>query len=270
MKSMTYEEASLFELRFWLQVLGDHARFILNALSPEEREEGSRAESFIRSFDAMLETARAEPPAQTILELNRSAYRNGQDIRFFKLHLLQRHLAGNIKINLPPTFLNHMVNEVEEALSVFHYLQESQIPPRQEALHHHLVWLQDAFGHSAAISAELDPVEKKLKHASEAFTKQFEAFYLKAVELAGYTRTGLRQFPALQRFNKQVELEMLLFTKFLEELEEMRLTKEVLGALMPLMADHMAREECYYLTKLSWVSEVQPPDCDPGKPRVET
>jgi hypothetical protein len=50
----------------------------------------------------------------------------------------------------------------------------------------------------------------------------------------------------------------------------MRLTKELLGTLLPLMADHMAREECYYITKLSWVSDVAPPGCDPGKPRTES
>jgi hypothetical protein len=90
------------------------------------------------------------------------------------------------------------------------------------------------------------------------------------VELAGYTRTGLRTFPALERFTKQAELEMALFMEFLTELKELGLTKELLGTLMPLMADHMAREECYYLTKLSWVSAIKPPNCDPGKPRVES
>lgn len=266
----TYEEASEFELRFWLQVLGDHARFIHGALAQEEKEELDRAARYIQAFDGLLSLTRSDSSVPSLVELNKAAYQNAQDIRFFKLHLLQRHLAGTIKINLPPTFLNHMVNEAEEALSVMHYLQAGQIPPQQEAIHHHLVWLQDAFGHSAAISAEVDPAEKGVKETSEAFTKQFEAFYLKAIELAGYMRTGLRQFPALRRFNKQVELEMLIFGKFLDELKEMRLTKELLGTLLPLMADHMAREECYYLTKLSWVSEVAPPDCDPGKPRTES
>jgi len=266
----TYEEASEFELRFWLQVLGDHARFIHGALAQEEKEELDRAARYIQAFDGLLSLTRSDSSAPSLVELNKAAYQNAQDIRFFKLHLLQRHLAGTIKINLPPTFLNHMVNEAEEALSVMQYLQAGQIPPQQEAIHHHLVWLQDAFGHSAAISAEVDPAEKGVKETSEAFTKQFEAFYLKAIELAGYMRTGLRQFPALRRFNKQVELEMLIFTKFLDELKEMRLTKELLGTLLPLMADHMAREECYYLTKLSWVSEVAPPECDPGKPRTES
>jgi hypothetical protein len=125
-------------------------------------------------------------------------------------------------------------------------------------------------GGPCQIYSRIALVEKELKKLSDGFTKHFEEFYLKAVELAGYTRTGLRNFPALNRFNNQVELEMILFREFLKELEEMGLTREMLGTLMPLMADHMAREECYYLTKLSWVSGVNPPNCDPAKPRVES
>ncbi|SDN71417.1 protein of unknown function [Paenibacillus sp. yr247] len=270
MKYTSLEAATLFELRFWLQILGDHARFIHGSLTADEREELTRAEMFIQSFDSMLESVRAESTVYSIYELNKAAFQKGQELRFFKLHLLKRHLSGKIKINLPPTFLNHMVNEVEEALSIFQSLQAGQIPPLQDPLHHHLVWLQDAFGHAASVSCRLDLVEKRLKEKSNKFTKHFEEFYLKAVELAGYTRTGLRNFPALNWFNKEVELEMLLFMEFLKELEEMGLTREILGTLMPLMADHMAREECYYLTKLSWVSEVNHLNCDPTKPRVES
>nr|WP_318153098.1 DUF2935 domain-containing protein [Metabacillus arenae] len=77
-------------------------------------------------------------------------------------------------------------------------------------------------------------------------------------------------FPALSRFHNHVELEMTVFKAFLRELEEMGLTKEILGVLTPLMADHMAREECYYLTKLAeTTAEVKMPDCDPAKPRTQ-
>ncbi|NIK15192.1 hypothetical protein BDD39_001702 [Saccharococcus thermophilus] len=50
----------------------------------------------------------------------------------------------------------------------------------------------------------------------------------------------------------------------------MELNKEVLGVLTPLMADHMAREECYYLQKLAeTTNDVKQPACDPTKPRTE-
>ncbi len=50
----------------------------------------------------------------------------------------------------------------------------------------------------------------------------------------------------------------------------MELNQEVLGVLSPLMADHMAHEECYYLQKLEETTgEVKPPACDPAKPRTQ-
>lgn len=64
-------------------------------------------------------------------------------------------------------------------------------------------------------------------------------------------------------------MEMKLFQIFLHELEEMRMNNELLGVLTPLMADHMSREECYYLMKLSEVSDVKTPDCYPTRPRNE-
>ena len=45
--------------------------------------------------------------------------------------------------------------------------------------------------------------------------------------------------------------------------------KEILGTLSPLMADHMFREECYYLTKLAMVAGTKNPTCDPTKLRTE-
>lgn len=264
-----FETASLFENRFWLQVLGDHARFIHGALAPEEQEEIRRADMFIRAFDRLLESARTGPQGQNLQNLNAAAFQTAQELRSFKLHLLRRQLSGKIKIDMTATFLSHMVNEAEEGLSVMQFLQAGQIPPLQDALHQHLVWLQDAYGHAAGISSALDWMEKREKEISDGFEKHFEQFYLKAVELAGYTRTGLQHFPALDRFNRQAELEMLLFSEFLKELMELGLTRELLGMVMPLLADHMLREECYYLTKLSWVSAAKDPHCDPGKPRVE-
>jgi hypothetical protein len=62
---------------------------------------------------------------------------------------------------------------------------------------------------------------------------------------------------------------MKLFMNFLEEIEEMELSKEALGSFAPLMADHMMREECYYLTKLAGASKLSKPSCDPTKPRLK-
>lgn len=269
MEREQYAAVVLFEHRFWLQVLGDHARFIHHSLSPDEQLEISRAKCFMQNFDQLLEMSRQNISFPEIDKLNAMAYRKMQELRAFKLHLLKRHLTEKIGLLLPPTFINHMVNEVEDAIRVTSHLLRGELPPKPSPIELHLLWLQDAIGHAGAIHDNLDPTESKLREKGHAFTHQFKDYYLKSVEFAGYLRTNLDQFPALSRLNKEVELEMHLFLEFLRELEEMRMTNVALGVLTPLMADHMAREELYYLMKLSQVSEVCGAPGDPTKPRTE-
>ncbi|WP_332690763.1 DUF2935 domain-containing protein [Halalkalibacter lacteus] len=260
---------ALFEHRFWLQVLGDHARFIRDSLSPMETEFVQTAVQFIDTFDSLLETSRQNVTTAQLQQLTEQANEQARAIRSFKLDIIRKHLIGNVTIQLSPTFINHMVNEVDEYLRILSYLLENKEPPICHPLHHHLVWLLDAAGHAGGITASLDLVEKQLQNKSEAFTERFEQFYIKAVEMAGYIRSNVDQFPALNRFNENVKLELLLFKTFLNELEELEMTNKLLGTLDQLMADHMAREECYYLIKLTKASGLEQPNCDPTKPRSE-
>ncbi|WP_078553184.1 DUF2935 domain-containing protein [Bacillus alkalicellulosilyticus] len=265
----SFEQTAVFEHQFWLQVLGDHARFIYDTLSPRETDKIEKAYSFIKLFDQLLEQSRQPLSTAELQRLSEKAEQSAKEIRQFKLEIVADHLIGNVVIELSPTFLNHMVNEVEEYLRILPYLIKQQTPPLTHPLHHHLVWLLDAAGHADAITGSLDMVEAKLSEKSEEFTKTFEQFYIKAVEMAGYLRSHVDKFPALERFNEQVQLEIVLFKNFLDEIEELEMSNRLLGTLQELMADHMAREECYYLMKLAETSELQQPDCDPTKPRKE-
>ncbi|MDD9268356.1 DUF2935 domain-containing protein [Paenibacillus sp. GCM10023248] len=269
MTDKSFEDGALFELRFWLQILGDHGRFIRDSLAPGEVEEISQAQQYIQAYDLMLGTARQPLNRDRIAALLQDVNPWTSHLRAYKLHLLQRSLTGQIGIHLPPTFLNHMVNELEEAMRVFAALTSGKLPPVGPAVHEHLVWLQDAVGHAGSLAGQFDLVEKGWKNKSEEFERYFQDFYLKAVELAGYMRTSLTDFPALRRFNQETNTVMLLFMKFLAEVEELTAGKEVMSTLTQLMPDHMYREECYYLTKLSHASgHVPTPDCDPAKPRA--
>lgn len=264
-----YQHIALFEHRFWLQVLGDHARFIRDTLGPTETEYIKKSLAFINIFDDLLDKARRELSSNELRELSTTAHIEAKNIREFKLNIIKEHLIGDIVIELPPTFINHMVNEVEEYLRILPYMEKGEIAPPSHPLHHHLVWLLDAAGHADGITGSLDMVEKKLKKKSMEFTKTFEDFYIKAVEMAGYLRSNVQRYPALDRFHSQVELEISLFKCFLDEIEELELTNKMLSTFSVLMADHMAREECYYLMKLAETTDVTMPPCDPTSPRKE-
>ncbi|WLD93935.1 DUF2935 domain-containing protein [Alkalihalobacillus sp. AL-G] len=268
MERKSYETAAAFENRFWLQILGDHARFILNALTPKETASIRKANDFKKTFDELLNRARKQLSNDQWLQLSREAEKQANNIRNFKLNIIERQLKGTIDIHFTPTFMNHMVNEVEEYIRVLNDLTAGKVPPVYHELHHHQLWLADAAGHAGAINDTMDAVERGIKDKSNEYRILFENFWVKAVEMAGYLRTGLKEFPALKRFNRQVDVELALFKSFLRELEELELSVEVLSSFTPLMADHMAREECYYLLKLAEASGIELPDCDPTKPRV--
>ncbi|AGK54351.1 hypothetical protein B1NLA3E_13015 [Bacillus sp. 1NLA3E] len=260
-----FDKSAKLEHGFWLQILGDHARFIHDSLAPSEKQNIETANYFIQTFDRWL----GRLATTDFVHLSVRAAEEANKFRTFKLEILSKLLQGNIKIHLSPTFVNHMLNELEEYIRILTYLRRGEIPPVFHELHHHTVWLLDATGHAGAIDSNLDQVEKKLKEKSMDYFKQFQDFYLKAVEMTGYLRTNLAEFPALRKFNDDISLEMNLFMNFLRELEELGLGHQALGTFAPLMADHMAREECYYLTKVAESAKIMMPNCDPTKPRQD-
>ncbi|MED4553298.1 DUF2935 domain-containing protein [Lysinibacillus capsici] len=249
-----FVQHAIFEHRFWLEIMQNHAQFIHDALYPSEEEDIQRAHTYIYQFSQLLTYVPSLDDSNAV-SFSVSVDDNVEQFKQFKLRLLRHQLLGDIGIHLTPTFVNHMVNELEEYQNVLGYLKKGEAPPIFHELHHHLVWLLDASGHAGIINDDLDGVEKCLKQKSHEFAQHFEQFYLKAVELTGYLRTNMNSFPALKRFSKDVELEMTLFKTFLRELEEMELSAEVLGSFTAPMADHMWREEQYYLTKLAQARE---------------
>jgi hypothetical protein len=47
----TVEQEALWEMRFWMQILGDHCRFILESLAEKEKVEIDQAKRFIHVSD---------------------------------------------------------------------------------------------------------------------------------------------------------------------------------------------------------------------------
>lgn len=267
--AIDYVRSGTFELRFWLQVLGDHGRFLHQALVATETEALKEAQQFINQFDELLIEARKPLSQETIQHIASQAYRLSVSLRAYKLDIIKKQLTNRISIHFTASFVSHMVNELEEFMRVLDYLKKGQIPPLMHEVHHHLLWLQDAYGHSASLHSSLDMTEYELLEKTDDFTRAFKEFYLKAEEMAGFLRTDLNDFSALHRFNNNVDVKMMIFKEFLNELKELELNGEILDIISPLIADHMAREECYYLTKLAESRGGTLPGCDPTKPRVE-
>lgn len=253
----------IFEHKFWLQVLGDHLRFFEKTLAASETTFLTRTETLKQKADSLLERARMnENPFDEIIVFT-------ADIYDLKKDILAKHIAGTVSINLPPTFINHMLNELDEYIRILREFQETGEVKPASVLHHSYLWLLDADGHAYSIMNGLDPTEKEKKKEFKKMKKTFHVLWEKTVEYLGYLRTDLEAFPAIDVLVSKADMEMRVFIEMLGEIREMRLEKEILGTLEPLIADHMIREECYYLRKLAEAYPHLETTCDPTAPRIE-
>jgi hypothetical protein len=110
-----------FEHEFWLQVLGDHSRFILDSLSPDEVKAIDDAKRFKKIFDELLVEARTLNDIQAFHDVTLRSKDRVRELKKFKLTLLEKQLVKKVKIHLSPTFINHMVNELEEYERIISY-----------------------------------------------------------------------------------------------------------------------------------------------------
>ena len=270
MNNYNINEEMLFEHRFWLQIMGDHARFIFLSLSPNEMDFLQRAQDFIVNYDLLLEESRKQLTAPEVEVLNIKVLPLIYQFREFKLSLLAMTLHSDIKVHLASSFFNDMLNELDEYLLILNTFSSGQ-PVLFHPIHYHMLWLTDAVGHAASVGANLDLIEKDMIEKSKCFEIEFNDLNFKALMMNGYLRTRLNSFPSLNRLNEQAGTSIYMFKEFLEDIRDQRMDGRILGTLLPLMADHMSREECYYLVKLSYTAGlIKKPDCDPTRPRIES
>lgn len=239
------------ELLFWLEIMGDHARFIKDGIKPGNPNTVLIAENFINLFDRLLQKASTGTEPAFINEVLATT----MSFREFKRELLGQSLRKMPVTGLSPTFYNHMLNEVENFLKVLYQLQSGSMVC-YNVLSQHLVWVLDAAGHAAIVLSDLDKVEYLYREEAKAFENSFDKLYLKAVEIAGYYQSDTEAVqPILQGYNRQIRNLINDFLEYLEELKAGTLALEVVGALAALVPDHMLREGRYYLKQLSRYSD---------------
>ena len=240
----------LSEHRFWLSVMGDHARFLFYALAPNETGEQHGIQNFILNFDNLTSLAQQRLSMPDISELHQKAQKETRLFHAYKLQLLALLLSGRINIQLSGTSINHMVNETEEYQRLIESFLEGQVP-LYYPIHYHQLWLLNAAGHAFAIASNLDGTEKDMLEQSLEYERLFKNLYLKSIELNGFMRTKLNSFPALERLNTQSEDLTASFRGFLGNLYSLCRDGGLLGSFTPLMADHMIREADYFILKLT-------------------
>ena len=235
------------EHAFWLSVLLDHLTFIRDAIPCHEQLVHLKIEQLtLQGFNilSLIEEGNVEETLVT-----KAALVFAEEVAAFKKNVLALKLTTGFKVEMDPTVINHMLNEVEEYITILNeFLIEGYVNPKHP-LHHHKLWLNDAYGHLILIKKHLDPIEKNLKERVSDEKDKFHHLHMKALELIGYLRAS-DDFPELAQFNYQAILETQAYLGLLVEIAEMLEANVALGSLKPELLDHMLREQTYYLVKL--------------------
>lgn len=256
--------------RFWLQVMGDYARFIITGLPSYDTEFLNRAQQFKTLFDGLLKRARSTLTDQQLQALNQEAYQATQDLRRFVLEIIRKIITQETDIiaNLSPEVLNHMVNDTEIYLTnLAAYLRDASA--RVNSTQVTLDWLFNIYTTCKFIGDNLSIAFFRERSRAEAFQTQFLNLYLKAFLLNGFRRTGLQTFPSLIQANDEIQEIMQEYATFVVDLIRLKADKKIIGSISTLFLDNTYRQLCYYMTQLSEVSTFKPPLCDPASPRKE-
>jgi len=241
------------KIYFWSGIMRDHAEFFLLTLSHRETEFINTAQYYKSAFESLGNEAKqiSTNKKTAVVDLTTKTFDLLKDFINFKQLAVRRLLKCEIELNMPPSFINHMINEAMEFyrdisdISIRDYLSVVE-----ENILLHKIWLPDASGHAAAIADELDPTETMYIKQAQEFQKAFDNLFIKAVELGQMLDRAYLDNGTLEWFNKEVEEKIKGFIKFLTKIMELREKCKILGTLDPLMPDHMIREEKYYLANI--------------------
>ncbi|ERJ12183.1 DUF2935 domain-containing protein [Haloplasma contractile] len=251
-----YDLDIIKEIRFWTEIMRDHAEFQYTNLSPNETDVIKSAAYYMDLFKE-LHSEVGESNGQLSVEQVEGLISKNKIalMRFieFKKTLMARLMKCEIKLGMPPSFVNHMINEAMEFYLVL-CLADGTVSYDHtlENLRLHKIWLPDASGHASFIASDLDAVETSYIKEADEFVKKFDGLFKKAFEMYKmFERIGLNN-GALRHFNSQVEHTLDDFICYLEKIEKLRKGCNVYGtgSLTPLAPGHMIREEQYYLYRV--------------------
>lgn len=253
------------ENRFWLQVMGDKARIITNELYTDQTADIAEARSFIVRFDSLLAEARQREEQS---ELNPQAYQAVQDFRRFVLQLIRTQLQQTTIVGITPSSLSIIVNETEIYLDIL-YAAMHQTAFTGTAMDVIIVWMVNYVIGSIHLMDNIGATFVEYRDKAEGFSKKFATLYLRAYVMNGMRRTGLEEFAAMDALYNDVAATMTEYAEYVVDLTLMMKKRVVLGTLTMLYLDHYYRLICYFMHKLSSVSNIKPPACDPTAPRIE-
>ena len=263
------------EVKFWLEIMRDHALFIKLGLPADNVGLINEAESFFKEFSSLINRASKVCNEKQFARLVADSLDAVAEFLRFKRHLLQQMIICKVSGNNPPLMLDHMAREAEYVLALFGRIKNQVKNPHLSKTRENVFWLRVMSDHTKFIIGRLDPSERVILHRVNNFSNEFEDLFLEANDFYSMlTHPGQLPLPAIDkkvkkscgvlphldppaynRFIQDVRSSVLCLRDFKKALYNMIVDCRVVSIIPPLLADHMRREADHFLMVLAMMEK---------------
>ncbi len=242
---------NLEELKFWLRIMEEHARFIKAGLPCDSVALITEADNFQQEFAALRDRAERVQGQRQFADLVGDAQTVVGDFYRFKRRLLHMVLTCQLQGHTFALQLDHMSREAEYFLLLLATLGTGQPLYQAAGAREVAFWLRLMAEHCDFISHLLDPSERALQATADEFACEFDELYLQGRDFVSMLRGETDEVPSFRRFLKDARVSTIRLRDFERAAETLIAECRLIGLIPAELADHVMREADHFLLVLA-------------------
>lgn len=250
------------EHRFWLEILQDHAFFLLDRIRPEEPERIAEVRRYADAFaqlsgklDTLPEPAHAA--SRPWIAFAKEAHMAAAGYYKLEGSLQALLLAGHDFLDASPAFLNGTLTENQEYLRLLSFYVQGIEAPALSLWSLMEMWLDDQLYHAVMMEELLQSADCPLSRTAGSLAEEFRSHLLKNRTIHGFLRFTPPDFPEQIQFARDAAGSVVRFFRLLEEaIPRMRQLSLVPESALRMVEHHMP-EASYFMRKLArWIPDA--------------
>jgi hypothetical protein len=253
----TFIERSLTENKFWLRIMKEHALFLGEGMSRNDRDLIQQTERFYHYFEQQEKRAHQTPESfEAVRRLNEDSIQLVYGFRNFKRNLLILIINCKVQGFNFPLLVDHIAREAEYFMNSLQKFNNGILEPIQDAIiHENVFWLRIMLEHSRFIASLLDQSERNLVNTARKFGDDFETLLDQARDVESMLYQKKPTYPIIGKLNKDSENATEELRNFKKTGLELIKKCQIKSVINPLLADHVVREAEHFLYMIHVLDE---------------
>ncbi len=250
-------DRSLTENKFWLRIMKEHALFLGEGMSRNDKDLILQTDRFFQYFEQQEKRAHQTPQSvEAVRKLNEDSIQLVYGFRNFKRNLLILIINCKISGFNFPLLVDHIAREAEYFMNTLQKFNQGILEPIQDAIiHENVFWLRIMMEHSRFISALLDQSERNLVITARKFGDDFEVLLNQARDVESMLYRKKPTYPIIGKVNQDSESATEELRDFKKTGLELIQTCQIRNVINPLLADHVVREAEHFLFMIRVLEE---------------